>query len=150
MTIKVHALMFNNKKFTTEKARKWLKENKYTPRHRVEKTENYLRYSITPKKHNGIYRTINFGDYILAVVEIQKGGRSTDIQAIIFKRNKFTIPQAKKWLHKHEHDNYIKYDITKNYYRFRLKEPKNTSMYRIIDFGDDIKAVIEIIKPRKI
>ena len=149
MATEVHALMFDNKKFTASSARKWLKKNKYVPRHRVEKTDNYLRYSITPKKDNVIYRTIKFGEDILAVIEIQKGGKATtQIQAIIFEKDKFTIPQAKAWLKKHEYK-YIKYDITDNFYRFRLIEPKKKGFYRMIDFGDEIKAVLEITKPRK-
>lgn len=150
MSTEVHALLFNIKKFNSEQARKWLKKNNYKQRKRVKKTENYLRYNITPKKENVLYRTINFGDNILAVIEIQKGGKpSTRIQAIIFKKNKFTIPQAKRWLKTHDYKKYIKYDITENYYRFRLIEPKKKGIYRIIDFGDDIKAVLEIINPKK-
>jgi hypothetical protein len=149
MATEVHALMFNNKKFTTYNARKWLKKNNYVPRKRVMKTENYLRYNITPKKKNVIYRTIFFGDDILAVIEIQKGGKaSTRIQAIIFEKKFFTIPQAKRWLKKHS-KKYIKYDITSNFYRFRIIEPKKNGIYRMINFGDNIKAVLEITKPRK-
>lgn len=150
MATEVHALMFDNKKFTADKARKWLKRNKYVPRKRVKKTDNYLRYNITPKKDDVLYRTISFGDDILAVIEIQKGGKaSTRIQAIIFEKENFTVPQAKKWLKKHDYKEYIKYDITPNFYRFRLIEPKKKGMYRMINFGDDIKAVLEITRPRK-
>ena len=150
MATEVHALMFDKKHFNADKARKWLKENKYTPRHRVEKTENYLRYNITPKKDNVIYRTIRFGDYILAVIEIQKGGKpSTEIQAIIFEKENFSADDARKWLQKHNYNPIKRVDKTKNFLRYRLTEPKKDAMYRMIDFGDDIKAVLEIIRPRK-
>ena len=150
MSTEVHAFLFNNEKFTTNKARDWLKRNRYKQRNRVMKIGNYLRYNITPKKNNVLYRTINFGDNILAILEIQKGGKSnTKIQAIIFQKEDFTTKKARDWLKKYGYKPIKKVDKTKNYLRYRLTEPKKNSMYRIIDFGDDIKAVLEIINPKK-
>lgn len=149
MSTEVHALMFNNKKFTASSARKWMIDNKYKPRKRVKKTNNFLRYNITPKKDSVIYRTIKFGDNILAIIEIQKGGKpSTAIQAIIFEKENFKSQDARKWLTKHGYEPIKRVDKTKNYLRYRLTEPKKNGVYRTIDFGDDIKAVLEIIKPR--
>ena len=155
MATRVHALLFKKKKFNSKEAREWMKRNEYKPRKRVEKSDNYLRYSITPKKDTVIYRTISFGDDILAVLEInkkdvQKGGKAaTLVQAILFEKDKFNAKEAREWLKKHDYEQIKRVDKTKNFLRYRLVEPKKGAMYRTIDFGDDIKAVLEIIRPRK-
>lgn len=42
----IHSIIFESSKFTSTSARKWLKDHKYTPIKRVDKTTNYLRYRI--------------------------------------------------------------------------------------------------------
>jgi len=74
---------------------------------------------------------------------------STKIQAILFKRNKFDSKKARKFLDKHNHKPIKRVHKTTNYLRYRLTKPKNKGMYRMINFGNDIKAVIEIVKPRR-
>ncbi len=66
----VQAVIFNNKKWTSEKARSWLKSHEYIPLKRVHKTTNFLRYRIkdpskfkrftTKKMSNGIELVIGF------------------------------------------------------------------------------------------
>ena len=47
----IQAINFPKKKFTTEKARTWLKKNKHKPIKRVHETPNYYRYRLmNPKK----------------------------------------------------------------------------------------------------
>lgn len=60
----IHTIAFDKDKWTTDTARKWLKDHNYTPIKRVHKTENWLRYRIrdpamfksfiTKKENNGI------------------------------------------------------------------------------------------------
>ena len=74
---------------------------------------------------------------------------STKIQAILFEKDKFTTDKARKFLKKHNYKQIKRVDKTTNFLRYRIRKPKKNGMYRIIDFGDDIKAVIEITKPHK-
>ena len=72
------------------------------------------------------------------------------IQSIIFKKSKWFIIDAEFWLFKHKYKPIKPVDITKNYYRFRIRQPIKGSEYRLIDFGKDsgIKAVYMFI-PQK-
>jgi len=74
---------------------------------------------------------------------------NTKIQAILFKKDKFTADKARKFLKKHNYKPIKRVHKTDNYLRYRIRRPKKGTMYRLIDFGNDIKAVIEIIRPRK-
>ena len=74
---------------------------------------------------------------------------STKIQAILFEKDKFTADKAREFLKKHNYKQIKRVDKTTNFLRYRIRKPKKNAMYRMIDFGDDIKAVIEIVKPRK-
>ena len=44
----VQAVIFNNKKFNVNTARKWLSEHNIVPIKNVDKTIHYLRYRIKP------------------------------------------------------------------------------------------------------
>ena len=102
---------------------------------------------------DGVYRTIDFSDDIKAVVEFQRGGKATTrIQAVIFERENFNAKKAMKWLKKHDYKPIKRVDKPKHgtFLRYRLLEPKKNSMYRTINFGDDIKAIVEIISPKNI
>lgn len=74
---------------------------------------------------------------------------NTRIQAILFEKDKFTSTQARKFLKKHDYKPIKRVHKTENYLRYRIRRPKKGAIYRLIDFGDDIKAVLEIIRPRK-
>ena len=154
--MKIHAILFNDNKYTPTTAREWLDKKNYERKYRLQRMENYLRYTMTPKKSNVVYRTLKFGDDIRAIIEIPKktfkpqyGGASTKIQAILFDKDKYTPNQGYAWLRKHNYPKPIRMDVTKNLLRFRIIWPEKNKMYRIINFGDDIKAVIEIITPMK-
>ena len=148
----IHAILFKKNKYDVKKARDFLKRHKYKPKYRVQKSNEYLRYTLTPATENGIYRTISFNNNIKAVIEFQKGGKATtQIQAIIFEKEKFTSSKARDWLKKHNYTPIKRVDKTKNgnYLRYRLLEPKKNVIYRTINFGDDIKAIIEILDHSK-
>ena len=74
---------------------------------------------------------------------------NTRIQAILFEKDKFDTKTARKFLKKHDYKPIKRVHKTENYLRYRIRRPKDKTMYRMINFGDDIKAVIEIIKPFK-
>lgn len=54
----------------------------------------------------------------------------------------WTVNGAKKWLKEHNYIQMKPVDITKNFYRFRVKWPIKGYRYRIIEFGDGIKAIV--------
>lgn len=69
----------------------------------------------------------------------------SEVQAVLFDKEKWTLDEAKKWLKDHDFK-YGDYRETDKYWRFRQKEPKDGAQYRVIDFGEGegIHAVIEI------
>ncbi len=58
----------------------------------------------------------------------------SEIQAILFEKRYWKISEAKKWLKEHKFKP-LKYDITKNLYRFRLIDPKKFKKFRIKKFA---------------
>lgn len=47
----IQAVIFKKRYYNAERARKWLDKHKLIPIKRVDKTQNYLRYRITPPKY---------------------------------------------------------------------------------------------------
>lgn len=91
-------------------------------------------------------KIIKFDDDILPIIKIQKGGKPcTQIQSIIFEKKKFKSEDARKWLKKYGYKPIKRVDKTKNFLRYRIREPKKRAIYRTINFGDNIKAVLEIL-----
>ena len=72
----------------------------------------------------------------------------TKVQAIIFDKKFWTVKRAKQWLNDHNYEPLKPVDITKNFYRFRITWPTNRYNYRIITFGDGIKAIIMYLKKK--
>ncbi len=70
----------------------------------------------------------------------------SNIQAIMFKKDKFTRRRADVWLRRHNYERIKPFDETINYLRARLKPVNYKKDYRIIKFGQDIKVVLEIQK----
>jgi hypothetical protein len=60
---------------------------------------------------------------------------SSIIQSIAFNKFNWTIENALKWLKIHQHSP-IKVDITSNYYRFRLKDPKQLKKMGFIHYSN--------------
>jgi len=75
---------------------------------------------------------------------------ATDVQSIMFKKQYWTVQRAKKWLKEHGYDGLI-VDTTKNYHRFRQRDPSefNKSSFMTITWKPSIKAVIGEPKRRK-
>lgn len=66
----------------------------------------------------------------------------TEIQSILLDRKYFTIRSAYDWLKQHNYKTY-KLDVTKRFIRARQLPPTPYKRYRIIDFSNNIKAVIQ-------
>lgn len=66
------------------------------------------------------------------------------IQSVIFNKYLWTISKANKWLHSHGlkllKDKDV--DITKNYYRFRIKPPELFNHFFMKDLKNGVKLVI--------
>lgn len=67
----------------------------------------------------------------------------TNIQSILFDKNKFTLKKCILWLLKHNHK-FKKVDITEKYYRFRQFDPNKNHKYFTKDLENGIKFIIKI------
>ena len=72
--MEIHAVLFDKKHWTTDKARRELEKMNLKAYKRVHITDNYLRYSMTKAKKGGNYITkeISPAKHITAVFEIKK------------------------------------------------------------------------------
>ena len=69
----------------------------------------------------------------------------TTFQAIMFDKKIYTTEQARKFLTKHKFNPIKRVRITKNYHRYRSKEPDETKyIYRIKHLQPGVMAVVEI------
>ncbi|MCM8808166.1 MAG: hypothetical protein NC926_09575, partial [Candidatus Omnitrophica bacterium] len=73
----------------------------------IEITDNYIRYRVRNpeefKKES--FRTIDFSKDkgIKAIIGIPKDGEKTEVQAILFDKDKWTEKEVKKWLKEHDY-----------------------------------------------
>jgi hypothetical protein len=65
------------------------------------------------------------------------------IQSILFDRAYYTEKSSRDWLVRHGYKTY-KVDITGKYYRWRQFDPSEFKHYRTINFGNHIKAILEL------
>ena len=67
----------------------------------------------------------------------------SEIQAVIFEKKYFTPDKARYWLKKHKIKRMKKVRITKNYYRYRITNPKKYKNFIIKPiYKDNVKLVI--------
>ena len=66
------------------------------------------------------------------------------IQSIVFENKLYDTKKARKWLKEHGYMPSKRVHKSHGRLRYRIKEPNNTSDYRIIRLDEDIYAVIEI------
>jgi len=67
-----------------------------------------------------------------------------ELQAVIFDNKKFTSTLARVWLRNHKHKPIKRVHKTKNFLRYRLREPGTnltTKRYFMKDLGDGIRGV---------
>lgn len=64
----IQSILFDNKKWTSVKAMKWIKSHNYKPLKRVHKTENKFRYRINEPEQFKRFRTKKLGDGIEVVL----------------------------------------------------------------------------------
>jgi len=66
-----------------------------------------------------------------------------NIQAILFDKNLWTAKNAYKWVKGHGYNPIKRVHITKNYYRYRITDPKTYRLMRIKNISDNgIKFII--------
>jgi hypothetical protein len=77
--------------------------------------------------------------------------KSTQVQSVIFKRDKWTAKKAQQWLKDHGY-NVSPPDSTEEYHRFRQLPPfqMQEDTFRTIPFGKGIKAIIAVPKKNPI
>ena len=61
----------------------------------------------------------------------------SEVHSILFNKNIWTLKDSKRWLKEHDYIPIKKVDITTNFYRFRIRDPKLFKKFRIIyiDYG---------------
>lgn len=64
------------------------------------------------------------------------------VQSIIFEKSLYTTKNARRWLENNGFMPIKHVDISKNFYRYRVRQPRYGAKYRMIEFTDGIKAVI--------
>lgn len=65
----------------------------------------------------------------------------SEIQAIIFDKNYWSLKQANSFIHLHDFKPIKKMHETKNYYRFRLEEPNKRYRYRTKEVFPGVKFI---------
>ena len=66
----------------------------------------------------------------------------SDIQAVLFDRNYWTITQSKKWLAVHHLHPIKPVHATKRFYRYRLHLPSDFRILRTHKTGDHMDLII--------
>ena len=65
------------------------------------------------------------------------------IQAVLFDKSTWATTDARKFLKNHKLSPIKRVHITDNYLRYRINEPIHGAKYRMVDFGHDVKVIIE-------
>ena len=68
----VQGVNFDRRKWTSDKARQWMRQNKYKPIKRVHKTANQLRYRIKNPKRFRRFRVKELGKGISLVLGFKR------------------------------------------------------------------------------
>ncbi len=69
-----------------------------------------------------------------------------ELQSVVFQKDKWTIPAARKWLREHNIKPIKDVDETTNTYRFRTTDPKKYIDFRTKTTPDNVLLVIGIMK----
>ena len=64
------------------------------------------------------------------------------IQSMLFNKKYYNQKEAKQWLKDNNLKPIKRVDITKNFYRYRIRQPTDAYYYRIKKFKKGIEAVI--------
>lgn len=67
------------------------------------------------------------------------------VHSIIFKKNKWTIPSSQDWVYFHGYKPIKNVDITKNFYRWRIRDPSQFKQFVTKKIGNGIEIVFGII-----
>ncbi len=64
------------------------------------------------------------------------------IQAVIFNKKRFTADKAREWLRKHDYKAIKRVDKTKNFLRYRLKNPKQFRTFTTKPLNKSISLIM--------
>ena len=67
------------------------------------------------------------------------------VQSVIFPKEKFSLPKARKWLKDH-HYREQKVDITEHFYRFRQMRPMKGGRYTTIALPNGVQIILHYYK----
>jgi hypothetical protein len=63
------------------------------------------------------------------------------VHSIIFNKKKWTIPSSQKWVYDHGYKPIKNVDVTENYYRWRIRDPKLFKQFVIKDVGNSTTGI---------
>ena len=66
----IQSILFDNTKWTTSKAMRWLKKHDHKPIKKAHNTENFIRYRLTEPDPKAKYITKKLGNGIELVIQI--------------------------------------------------------------------------------
>jgi len=99
---------------------------------------------LTDRMYLFDYRKGDFYDKdFLSLLEKKSSKNSSEIQSLIFKKDKFSKEKAKKWAKEHGFKN-SKVDEKEETFRLRQKNPGQYKTMRTFDMKDGVKAVVGI------
>lgn len=64
------------------------------------------------------------------------------VQAVIFKKDKWTTPKARRWLKKNNYTPIKKVHITDDFYRYRINEPDKYTKFTTKKLKDGIELIL--------
>lgn len=76
------------------------------------------------------------------------GERSTNVlvHSILFNNKVYTTTTARKWLKEHNYSPIKRVDVTTNYLRYRIRDPKEFKSFVTKEITNDITFVFGISK----
>lgn len=123
----------------------------------IEVTENYIRYRVRDPEEfkKDSFRTIDFSKEkgIKAIIGIPKNDDKTEVQAILFDKDKWTEKEVKKWLKEHDYKDLLssieKIENEDGTVEIKNKEifaagTWNGDKYTIEDLDNIVKAFYEL------
>lgn len=135
------SILFNKNIWDKESAGNWLVDHQLLPIN-FNKTLDYLIFDFDFTTNTSPVIVDNIGHGVGAVVKYVRGGGSSKMQNIMFDKSMWSQKEARKWLSKHGYAPIKAVHVTKNFLRYRLREPRKGAKYRIIKFGKGIESTI--------
>lgn len=149
----IQELLFDLSKFKSEaEVKEWMIENGFKPKEKVERITGAYSVRLAPVTEfdQDSTKKQKLSNGVTAIVGNRRIEKQTEIQTLIFPKDKFTRADAVAWAR--EHDFKVSgnpgVDETEDSYRIRQRDPDKFKRMRTISLPDSggVKAVIGVAK----